>query len=113
MRYHWGLGVGHLHAHQPTFNASWDSGKSKDSQADQSADCEPGEPPDENAHAADTAHDGESDAPCESDNPELCLDEHDVEGRDDLETDSADGSGDDSDGERDSDHDSIEDFGWM
>jgi hypothetical protein len=113
MRYHWGLGVGHIHAHQSTLSASRSPDKSKDSQDDRSTDFEPDEPPGENANAADTAHDGETDAPCESDNGELCLDDHDVGGWDDVETDSADGSADDSDGERDSDYDSIEDFGWM
>ena len=121
MRYHWGLGVGHIHAHQPTFSAGWSPDKSKDSQDDRSTDFEPDEPPGENAHAADTAHHGESDAPCESDNVELCLDEggwDDVEtdsadGSTDGSTDSVDGSADDSDGEHDLDRDSIEYFGWM
>jgi hypothetical protein len=113
MRYHWGLGVGHLHAHQPIFNAGWGRDESRDSQNDQSADFEPDEQPDEprgeNAYAADTAHDGDSDVPYESDNPELWLDESDVEGLDDLETD----SNADEDGENDLDNDDIEYFGGM
>jgi hypothetical protein len=124
MRYHWGLGIGHTHAHQPTFNAGQSPDKSNNAQDDRSTDFEPDEP--SGGNAADTAHVGEGDASCKSDNPELCLDDHDMEGWDDVETDSAegsaddstdsdsvDGSADDSDGERDLDHDSIEDFGWM
>jgi hypothetical protein len=74
-------GVGHLHAHQPIVNAGWGLDKSKDSQNDRSEpDFEPDEPRGENACAADTAHDSDSDMPCESDNQELRLDEFDVEG---------------------------------
>jgi hypothetical protein len=48
--------------------------------------------------------------PCESDNQELRLDEFDVEGWDDLETDS---NADESDGRNDSDYGDIEYFAGM
>jgi hypothetical protein len=103
MRYHWGLGVGHLHAHQPTFNASRIPDKPRDTQDDQFADFEPDEPSGENAHAPDT----DSDKCYESDNPELDLDDRDLEGWEDVETDSAN-----DDSERDS-NDTDEDFVGM
>jgi hypothetical protein len=110
MRYHWGLGVGHLHAHHSTSTSACISdNRDADNQADESADPEPCElgPSHENAHLNLEAHDTDSDL----DKPELGLDDRDPEGWEDVETDGSEGYG---NGEHDSkDIDSEEDFVGM
>jgi hypothetical protein len=95
MRYHWGLGVGHLHAHRPasTPNSSC-SGEPSDIEDDQNADREP-DHVSEDASNIDCA----SSDTCNSDKPEWELDNRELEGWED-ETDS--GSGDDCRSELDS-----------
>jgi hypothetical protein len=100
MRYHWGLGVGHLHAHQPTPSPSRipDEPLSGNND-DRYVDPELGESPVNASPGTDSAGDI---IVYESDNPELGLDDHELEGWQDVETDS-DNDLDDSGG-----HDSLE-----
>jgi hypothetical protein len=105
MRYHWGFGVGHLHAHQPASTSEScisDEQRDTELEEDQYADLELDE---DSAHSPDA--DGAIDM-YESDNPESGLDERDLEGWQDMETDS------DSDvngpSEHDSESESEEDF---
>jgi hypothetical protein len=92
MRYHWGLGVGHLHAHQPrsTATSSYTPCQPGDTKDDQYAEPEPegaegrvdydGHEP--SAEPGDNASDI-----YESDDSELRLDERDLEGWEDVESD--------------------------
>jgi hypothetical protein len=82
MRYHWGLGVGHLHAHQHAATSI----PGEDSHIrTQSPDCEPDV--DENDVGAQTQdRDGDNDA----DDPELSLTERDLEGWEDVASDDSD-----------------------
>ena len=85
MRYHWGLGVGHLHVHHPASTSSSNSSipdKPRDIEDDQNTD-----------HGPDNVSEDASDIACagsdayDSDKPEWDLDSHDLEGWED-ETDS-------------------------
>ena len=85
MRYHWGLGVGHLHAHRPISNGCSsipdEPGNIDD---DQNADHEP-----DNVSEYSSNIDGtSSDDAYDSDNPEWDLDNRDLDGWEDGETDS-------------------------
>ena len=91
MRYHWGLGVGHLHAHQPTSTSNCIPDEPKDTQDDWFPDIGLGES--SNAHALDSYPDNVSEV--ESDNPELGLDDREQ----DVETGSEDASDIDSEHE--------------
>jgi len=88
MRYHWGLAVGHLHVHQPISMSGPIPGETgslmntqddDDQLPDFEADKLSGE------HAC--AQNGDS-IDYESDNPELGSEERDLEGWEDVETDS-------------------------
>ena len=108
MRYHWGLGVGHIYTHQPTSTSSWKF-QVLDSQAtefedDQYVDLEVGE---NFTLVQGTDHDTADDTH-KSENPELGLDDHGLEGWEDVETD----SNSNSDGP-DEQYDSEEDFVGM
>ena len=104
MRYHWGLGVGHLHAHQHTVTSAPIS--EKDAQDARSPEYEPEETLDENdVNAQVEAQDGDSEG-YHSDNPELCLEDRDLEGWEDVESEDSDGE----DEERDEDEDEDEDM---
>ena len=86
MHYHWGLGVGHLHAHHPVSTSNGCSvihGKLRDIEDDQNADCEP-----DNASEDAPNIDGTSSDMYNSDKSEWDLDNHDLEGWEDEETDS-------------------------
>lgn len=96
MRYHWGLGVGHLHAHGPISNPSHIPDLPRDTDA---SDNLSEAPPDGDLHAADIADD--------NDNPEMVLDEHDFEGWDDVESDASEA------GNGDSGEDSGDDYGGI
>jgi hypothetical protein len=104
MRYHWGLGVGHFHAHQSASTSGCVSDLAEDAQDIQVPDMEPQEALGETlAHANDRG----SDMGYESDNPELSLEDRDLEGWDDIEMDDvADVDGDEDIGE-------LEDFTGM
>lgn len=105
MRYHWGLGVGHLHAHRPaSVSESSISDEPRDVE-DQYADLELDE---DSEHSPDA--DGAIDL-CESDNPELGLDDRDLEGWQDVEADSGSDADSDLAGEHDSE--SEDDFAGM
>lgn len=81
MRYHWGLGVGHIHAHQSAYTSGCVSNLAEDAQ---DIDAElPEAPRDSPAQVNDRG----SDMGYESDNPELCLEDRDLEGWDDIEMD--------------------------
>lgn len=82
MRYHWGLGVGHLHAHQFS-GASGRIHKEPGAQNGQSLDEVVIKECDVNPQAQ--PEDGNSDA-CDSD-PELDLGDREYEGWDDVESD--------------------------
>jgi hypothetical protein len=104
MRYHWGLGVGHFHAHQSAATLGCVSDLAEDSQDIQAPDMEPREAFGETLAQA---NDRGSDMDYESDNPELCLQDRDLEGWDDIEMDDVeDGDGDEDIGE-------LEDFTGM
>jgi hypothetical protein len=95
MRYHWGLGVGHLHAHGLTSTPPWNPDQPRDANAPDGSSANPEDP----------IGDVESNAPgfddnaCdESVNLEMTLDERDVEGWEDVESDTSEtgcGNGDD------------------
>jgi hypothetical protein len=91
MRYHWGLGVGHFHAHQSTSTSGCVSDLAEDTEDIQVPDVESQE-----ALREAQANNRGSDMDYESDNPELCLGDRDLEGWDDIEMDDVeDGDGDD------------------
>ena len=104
MRYHWGLGVGHLHAHGLTSASSWVPDQSRDTDAPEISSTNPEDPTDDlEPHVTDF----DSNACDESVNPEMTLDERDLEGWEDVESDTSEagcGKGDD---------DSEDDFGEM
>jgi hypothetical protein len=93
MHYHWGLGVGHFHAHQSASTSGCISDLIEDTHSSQVPDLELQE-------AFAQANDRGSDMGYESDNPELCLEDCDWEGWDDIEMDDVeDGNGDEDFGE--------------
>ena len=92
MRYHWGLGVGHFHAHQSASTSSCVSDQAEDAPDIQVPDIELQEALGESLVQA---NDRDSDMGYESENPELCLEDHDLEGWDDIEMDDIE----DSDGD--------------
>lgn len=95
MRYHWGLGVGHYHAHQPTSGLHRDitsqpiTNEPGDTQDNQSSNLEPEGTSDSNVDAL-----GDDDFEYISDDPELGLEDRHLpdEGWQDTDTD-ADGGG--------------------
>ena len=100
-----GLDVGHFHAHQSASTSGSASDLAADSLQDiQVLDMELQEALEESlAQASDRG----SDMGYESDNPELCLEDRDLEGWDDIEIDDVeDGDGDEDIGE-------LEDFSGM
>ena len=114
MRYHWGLGVGHYHAHQPTSSLHHDitsqliTNEPGDTQDNQSSNLEPKGTSYRNADAL-----GDDDLEYISDNPELGLEDRHLpdEGWQDTDTD---GTSDD-DGHSGSDYEDIEEedyTGW-
>jgi hypothetical protein len=90
MRYHWGLGVGHLHAHQTSAAPNNKPGMSQaeDVQADEPPDCIPAdlEVPSENRVDAQLPDGGDDDM-YDSDCPELGLDDRQLEGWEDVDSD--------------------------
>jgi hypothetical protein len=87
MRYHWGLGIGHLHAHQYTLTSA--PIPEKNTRDVQPSECELEETLYENDVSAQVeAQDGNSEG-YHSDNPELCLEERDNEGWEDVELESS------------------------
>ena len=90
MRYHWGLGVGHLHVHCPVSTSSGRSGipgKPRDIEDDQNADREPDNAFEDASEDASNIDCASSDA-YDSDKSEWDLDNRDLEGWEDEETDS-------------------------
>jgi hypothetical protein len=107
MRYHWGLGIGHFHAHQSESTSG--PGSVSDLAQDardmiQVLDMDLQEAAGESLAQA---NDRGSDMGYESDIPELCLDDIDLEGWDDIEMD------DGEDGDVDEDIEEAEDFTGM
>ena len=92
MRYHWDLGVGHYHAHQPTSSLSQPiTTESGDTQDIQSSNLEPDGPSYSNVGAL-----GDDDLEYISDDPELGLEDRHLpdEGWQDTDTDgTSDGGG--------------------
>jgi hypothetical protein len=87
MRYHWGLGVGHLHAHQPVPSPSRIPDEPlSGTKDDHYVDPELCKSPRDVSPGTDSASDI---IMYESDNPELGLDDHELEGWQDVETDSS------------------------
>ena len=108
MRYHWGLGIGHIYTHQPTSTSS-SKFQVLDNQAtkfedDQYVDLEVGE----NSTSVQGTDQDTADDTHESENPEFGLDDHGLEDWEDVETDSSSNS----DGP-DEQYDSEEDFVGM
>jgi hypothetical protein len=103
MRYHWGLGVGHLHAHCPVSTSN-----SRNSIPDEPIDIEDDDRELDNIyeHASDI-----DDSRSDSDNSDWDLDNHDVEGREDEGTDS--GNDVDCRSELDSESDLVQYDGGM
>jgi hypothetical protein len=94
MCYHWGLGVGHFHAHQSASTSGCVSDLAEDAQDIQVPGMEPQEALGETLAQANDH--GGSDIGYELDNPELSLEDCDLEGWDDIEMDDVgDGDGDD------------------
>ena len=88
MRYHWGLVVGHLHVHQPISMSGPIPGKTGSPMNTQDGN---GQLPYFEADKLSGEHARPQDrdsTDCESDNPELGLEERDLEGWEDVETDS-------------------------
>jgi hypothetical protein len=106
MRYHWGLGIGHFHAHQLASTSGCASDLAEDAQDIQVPDMELQET---SAESPAQASDQASDVGFESDNPELCLEDRDSEGWDDIEMDDIE----DGDGDEDEDTGEAEDFSGM
>lgn len=87
MRYHWGQGVGHLHAHQSTSHCIPDQSSEQPMAINALDDPDPEELPDgedSDTCAADKVDD------YELDNPEFALEDRDLDGWEDLESDAAD-----------------------
>src|SRR5215471_5906960 len=112
MRYHWGLGVGHLHAHQVAAKSGAHNlhKSSQDIQTElEPSDYEAEESlgQNENNCSAQQHSEGngnignsESDSESDLDDPELTLEERDFDGWDDLDSEDSTGEvGDDSDSE--------------
>jgi hypothetical protein len=94
MRYHWGLGVGHFHAHGLASTSSWTSNQSRDTDAPDNSSTNPDPTSDFESHVTDFDN-------------EMTLDERDLEGWEDVESDTSEagcGQGDD---------DLEDDFGEM
>ena len=103
MCYHWGLAIGHLHAHKATSTSSTVYAEPSEIEDGQYADLAPGK-----NHVHTPGLDDASDT-CESDNSDLGLNEHDLEGWQDVESDTS-GSGDNEESDLE---DSEEDFMGM
>ena len=103
MRYHWGLAIGHLHAHQAASTSSTVYTEPSEIEDGQYADLAP----DEN-HVHTPGLDDASNT-CELDDSELGLNKHDLEGWQDVESDTS-GGGDDEESDLE---DSEEDFKGM
>ena len=74
MCYHWELGIGHFHAHQPASTLGCVSNLAEDVQDSQAPDMDLQEVLQKSpAHG----NDRDSDMGYESGNPELCLEDHD------------------------------------
>ena len=106
MRYHWGLGVGHFHAHQPASTSGHVSDLAGDAQDFQVPDMELQEALRE---SLEQPNDRGSDMGYDSDNPELRLEDRDLEGWDDIEMDDVE----DGDEDEDEDIGEPEDFTGM
>jgi hypothetical protein len=95
MRYHWGLGVGHLHAHQtsaaPSNKPEMPPSQAGDMQADQSPDCIPADSEvlsESRVDAQLPPGDGDDhNSIYDSDCPELGLDDRQAEGWEDVDSD--------------------------
>jgi hypothetical protein len=102
MRYHWGLGVGHYHAHQPTSSLHHDitsqpiTNEPGDTQDNQSSNLEPEGTSDSNVDGL-----GDDDLEYISDDPELGLEDRHLpdEGWQDTDIDADDGGHSGSDSE--------------
>ena len=99
MRYHWGLGIGHIHAHQHTIPLV---AIPRTNSPDIQLEDEPDETLDVNdINIQIDLEDGNSDV-YHSDNPELGLEDREMEGWEDVESDGSEGGGEgagDEDGE--------------
>ena len=114
MRYHWGLGVGHYHAHQPTSSLHHNiasqpiTNESGDTQDNQSSNMEPEGTSDSNLDALGVVGDDDLDSEYISDDPELGLEDRHLpdEGWQDTVTDGDGGghSGSDSEGIEEEDY---------
>jgi hypothetical protein len=84
MRYHWRLGVGHFHVHQPAPTSGCVSDLTEDAEETQVPDMELQEGLGESLAQA---NDRGSDMGYESERSELCLEDRDFEGWDDIDMD--------------------------
>jgi hypothetical protein len=90
MHYHWELGLGHFHVHQPT-STSRCAHVEPDAQDGQPLEPED-DPMTEERGVNIQVQDGNSDA-CDSD-PELCLEDCEYEGWNDVESEDSEDGGD-------------------
>jgi hypothetical protein len=98
MRYHWGLGVGHIHAHQHTVPLA---AIPRTDSPDVQLEHEPDATLDVNEiNIQIDLQDGNSDV-YHSDNPELGLEDRELEGWEDVESDGSEGGDEGGDGEGD------------
>ena len=95
MRYHWGLGIGHLHTHGLTSTFPWNPNQPRDADA---PDSSPENPEDSTGDVELNATGFDKNACDESVNLEMTLDECDLEGWEDAESNTSEadcGNGDD------------------
>ena len=112
MRYHWGLGIGHFHVHQAraTATSSYTPCQPGDIENDQDAEAGVAGGSDNYDRHESSAELGDNASDIyQSDNSELGLDERDLEGWEDVESD----GGSDLDGDHSSGDEGEEDFGGI
>ena len=108
MYYHWGLGIGHFHAHQPWGTAT--SSHPTPLENDQDAEPGGGERSDNyDGHEPSTELGDNASDIYQSNNSELGLDKHNLEGWEDVESD----GGSDLDGNHGSGDEDKEEFGGI
>ena len=97
MRYHWGLGVGHLYAHGPSSTSCCSEHDGDD------IDLDPHEGSGDKQHVQDEDSDNYN-----SDHPELSLEDREAEGWEDVQSDNSDSGDGYSDNDSASDMEDID-----
>ena len=81
MRYHWGLGVGHFHAHEPTEVMSVATSAEINEPEDDAEGLD-----EQQAPAFTVYSNADAEIPGDDSDPELGLEDHQLEGWDDVES---------------------------